>query len=70
MLKDAPKRFTVDRVICFPQIYEASIHWVVLFTCFLHQHLEREKLVSTASATTKTTLAFTEKFFSSGLDPV
>ena len=70
MLKDAPKRLTVDRVVCFPQIYEASIQWLVVLTCFLHQHSEREKLVSTASAMTKTTLAFTEKFFSSGLDPV
>ena len=41
-----------------------------VFSGFLHQHLQGEKLVGTASPTTKTTLTFLEELFGSWLEAV
>ena len=42
----------------------------MVFSSFLHQHPQGEKLVSTASATTETKLTFLEELFGSGLEAV
>ena len=42
----------------------------MVFSGFLHQHSQGEKLVSTASVMTETTLAFPEELFCSGLEVV
>ena len=57
-------------IICFSQINEASLDWVMVLTFFLHQHSWGEELVSTAPATTETTLAFMKELFCSGLELV
>ena len=43
---------------------------MMVFSGFLHQHSQGEKLVSTASATTETALASLEELFCSGLEAV
>ena len=42
----------------------------MVFSGFLHQHSQGEKLVSTPSATSETTLTFPEELFGSGLEAV
>ena len=43
---------------------------MMVFSGFLHQHLQGEKLVSTASAMTETILAFPEELLCFGLEAV